>query len=206
MVGTVISADMDLIGQRQPNTPEVLKVEMIRPLCGSQMRADLLAQPCLLITAAESSDGISALIGGGASQASGFSLGMFFHWNPNPRSTPYELSVRGAGLRPKLHDAVCAYRQGELTRGTVGTFAVAHSRPPWASISERQIESPIPMPLDLVGERRRLNSRSSFSQRSRTPRSVHLRALVFSSLADRITSAALPIRTVLHASCHSSPG
>jgi len=29
-------------------------------------------------------------------------------------------------------------------------FAVAHSRPPWASIIERQIESPIPMPLDLV--------------------------------------------------------
>jgi hypothetical protein len=41
-------------------------------------------------------------------------------------------------------------------------FAVAHSRPPWASMIERQIESPIPMPLDLV-VKKALNSRSAFS-------------------------------------------
>jgi hypothetical protein len=31
-----------------------------------------------------------------------------------------------------------------------GAFAVAHSRPPWASMIERQIESPLPVPPDLV--------------------------------------------------------
>ena len=35
-----------------------------------------------------------------------------------------------------------------------GTVAVVHSRPPWASMIERQIESPIPMPLDLVVKER----------------------------------------------------
>jgi hypothetical protein len=39
---------------------------------------------------------------------------------------------------------------------------VAHSRPPWASMIERQIESPMPMPLDLV-VKKGLNSRSTFS-------------------------------------------
>ena len=31
-----------------------------------------------------------------------------------------------------------------------GTFAVAHTRPPCASMIERQIDSPMPMPLGLV--------------------------------------------------------
>jgi hypothetical protein len=38
----------------------------------------------------------------------------------------------------------------ELKCGTEGRFAVADSRPSWASMIERQIENPIPMPLDLV--------------------------------------------------------
>jgi hypothetical protein len=31
-----------------------------------------------------------------------------------------------------------------------GSFASAHSRPSWASMIDRQIDSPIPVPLDLV--------------------------------------------------------
>jgi hypothetical protein len=56
--------------------------------------------------------------------------------------------------------SVCVHRQGELKRGAVGRFAVADSRPSWASTIERQIESPMPMPLDLV-VKKRLNSRSA---------------------------------------------
>jgi len=43
MVGTVISADMDLIGQLQPNTPvRFLKVEMDEALAARKARAELL--------------------------------------------------------------------------------------------------------------------------------------------------------------------
>src|SRR5712664_3028261 len=52
-----------------------------------------------------------------------------------------------------------------------GTFAVAHSRPPWASTIERQIESPIPMPLGLV-VKKALNSRSALLAEIPTPVSV----------------------------------
>jgi hypothetical protein len=31
-----------------------------------------------------------------------------------------------------------------------GTVAAAHTRPPWASMIERQIDSPMPIPPDLV--------------------------------------------------------
>src|SRR6516164_5158880 len=31
-----------------------------------------------------------------------------------------------------------------------GRLGVTHNRPPWASIIDRQIDSPIPMPCDLV--------------------------------------------------------
>jgi hypothetical protein len=61
-----------------------------------------------------------------------------------------------------------------------GTFAVAHSRPPWASTIERQIESPIPMPLDLV-VKKGSNSRSAFSEGIPTPQSVTLRSTCASS-------------------------
>src|SRR6266567_550835 len=45
MVGTVISADMDLIGQLQPNTPvKFVKVEMDQALAARKMRAELLAK------------------------------------------------------------------------------------------------------------------------------------------------------------------
>jgi biotin-dependent carboxylase-like uncharacterized protein len=44
MVGTVISADMDLIGQLQPNTPvKFVKVEMDEALAARRARAELLA-------------------------------------------------------------------------------------------------------------------------------------------------------------------
>jgi hypothetical protein len=70
-----------------------------------------------------------------------------------------------------------------------GTFAVAHSRPPWASMIERQIESPIPMPLDLV-VKKAVNSRSASSAEIPTPQSVTLTsACSFSSRSDRITSS-----------------
>src|SRR5262249_5831030 len=43
MVGTVISADMDLIGQRQPNTPvKFVKVEMDEAVAARKARVDLL--------------------------------------------------------------------------------------------------------------------------------------------------------------------
>jgi allophanate hydrolase subunit 2 len=43
MVGTVISADMDLIGQLQPNTPtKFVKVEMDQALAARKARAGLL--------------------------------------------------------------------------------------------------------------------------------------------------------------------
>ena len=45
MVGTVISADMDLIGQLQPNTPErFVKVEMDQAHAARKVRAELLAK------------------------------------------------------------------------------------------------------------------------------------------------------------------
>src|ERR1700738_2128803 len=45
MVGTVISADMDLIGQLQPNTPvRFIKVEMDQALAARKVRAELLAK------------------------------------------------------------------------------------------------------------------------------------------------------------------
>ena len=45
MVGTVISADMDLIGQLQPNTPvKFVKVEMDQALAAREARAELLAK------------------------------------------------------------------------------------------------------------------------------------------------------------------
>jgi biotin-dependent carboxylase-like uncharacterized protein len=45
MVGTVISADMDLIGQLQPNTPvSFVKVEMDQALAARKVRAVLLAK------------------------------------------------------------------------------------------------------------------------------------------------------------------
>ena len=45
MVGTVISADMDLIGQLQPHTPvKFVKVEMDQALAARKMRAELLAK------------------------------------------------------------------------------------------------------------------------------------------------------------------
>ena len=45
MVGTVISADMDLIGQLQPNTPvKFVKVEMDEALAARTARAELLAK------------------------------------------------------------------------------------------------------------------------------------------------------------------
>jgi biotin-dependent carboxylase-like uncharacterized protein len=45
MVGTVISADMDLIGQLQPNTPvRFVKVEMDQALVARKVRAELLAK------------------------------------------------------------------------------------------------------------------------------------------------------------------
>ena len=31
-----------------------------------------------------------------------------------------------------------------------GSIASAHSRPPWASMMDRQIDNPIPIPLDFV--------------------------------------------------------
>src|ERR1700692_3297226 len=54
---------------------------------------------------------------------------------------------------------------------------------------ERQIESPIPMPLDLV-VKKALNSRSAFSADIPTPQSVTLASTCcFSSWRDRITSS-----------------
>ena len=45
MVGTIISADMDLIGQLQPNTPvRFVKVEMDQALAARKVRAELLAK------------------------------------------------------------------------------------------------------------------------------------------------------------------
>ncbi len=45
MVGTVISADMDLIGQLQPNTPvRFVKVDMDQALAARKVRAELLAK------------------------------------------------------------------------------------------------------------------------------------------------------------------
>jgi allophanate hydrolase subunit 2 len=45
MVGTVISADMDLIGQLQPNTPvRFVKVDMDTALAARKARAELLTK------------------------------------------------------------------------------------------------------------------------------------------------------------------
>ena len=41
---------------------------------------------------------------------------------------------------------------GKVNRNTAprGSFASVHNRPPWASMIDRQIDSPIPTPLDFV--------------------------------------------------------
>jgi allophanate hydrolase subunit 2 len=45
MVGTVISADMDLIGQLQPNTPvKFVKVDMDQALAARKSRTELLGK------------------------------------------------------------------------------------------------------------------------------------------------------------------
>ena len=52
MVGTVISADMDVIGQLQPNTPiRFVKVEMDQALAARKERAELLAKTVSLLAA-----------------------------------------------------------------------------------------------------------------------------------------------------------
>jgi biotin-dependent carboxylase-like uncharacterized protein len=52
MVGTVISADMDVIGQLQPNTPiRFVKVEMDQALAARKERAALLAKTVSLLAA-----------------------------------------------------------------------------------------------------------------------------------------------------------
>src|SRR5258708_6406883 len=62
-------------------------------------------------------------------------------------------------------------------------------RPSCASTIERQIESPIPMPLDLV-VKKALNSRFAISAEIPTPQSVTLTCTRrFSSWPDRITSS-----------------
>src|SRR5262245_21993034 len=45
-----------------------------------------------------------------------------------------------------------AFTPGSVNRNTapLGSFLSAHSRPPWPSMIDRQIDSPIPTPLDLV--------------------------------------------------------
>jgi FixJ family two-component response regulator len=45
-----------------------------------------------------------------------------------------------------------ASARGNVNRNTVpcGSFASTHSFPPWASMMERQIESPVPVSLDFV--------------------------------------------------------
>lgn len=35
-----------------------------------------------------------------------------------------------------------------------GSFASAHNRPPWLAMMDRQIDSPMPIPLGLVAEQR----------------------------------------------------
>jgi hypothetical protein len=50
----------------------------------------------------------------------------------------------------QVHELSPAF--GKVNRNTAprGAFASAHSRPPWASMIDRQIDSPIPTPLDFV--------------------------------------------------------
>jgi len=54
------------------------------------------------------------------------------------------------GLRGQSHDAVsCVHLQGERNVAPWGRFAVAHSRPPWASMIASAYRESMPMPLDL---------------------------------------------------------
>jgi hypothetical protein len=58
---------------------------------------------------------------------------------------------------------------------------VLQSRPPWASMIERQIDKPMPMPVDLV-VKKALKSWSAFSSEIPMPQSVTLtRTSCFSS-------------------------
>src|ERR1700751_330915 len=54
-----------------------------------------------------------------------------------------------------------------------GAFAVAHRRPLWASMIERQIDRPMPMPLGLV-VKKAVNNWSVFSTEKPGPQSVPL--------------------------------
>jgi len=53
--------------------------------------------------------------------------------------------------RPKrIHELLSEVGKVNRNAAPLGSFASAHSRPPWASMIDRQIDSPIPTPLDFV--------------------------------------------------------
>jgi hypothetical protein len=64
----------------------------------------------------------------------------------------------GPGMTGESHGPWCSriyelpFAPGKVNANTAprGSFASAQSRPPWASMIDRQIDSPVPVPLDLV--------------------------------------------------------
>jgi hypothetical protein len=53
------------------------------------------------------------------------------------------------GLK-RIHELLSGLGKLNWNAAPRGSFASAHSRPPWASMMDRQIDSPIPTPLDFV--------------------------------------------------------
>ncbi len=54
------------------------------------------------------------------------------------------------GRSSAIYDTGCSTGSENLKTAPYGTLGVTHSRPPWASMIERLIDSPIPMPSSLV--------------------------------------------------------
>jgi hypothetical protein len=61
-----------------------------------------------------------------------------------------QLISYGAFARLSIRELIFRAGRGELKNGPRGLFTSAHSRPPWASMMDRQIDSPIPILQDFV--------------------------------------------------------
>ena len=62
------------------------------------------------------------------------------------RASPYDLAAHG--YTPVRIETAAG--KVNLNTAPRGIFTSAHSRPPWALMIDRQIDSPIPTPLDFV--------------------------------------------------------
>jgi hypothetical protein len=97
--------------------------------------------------------------------------------------------LKSANRRHRFTDGGSISGDRKLNESTPRLARGRPQRPPWASMIERQIDRPMPMPLDLVMKKAE-NSWSAFSEDIPTPQSVTLTSTgCFSCWRDRIRSS-----------------